>query len=138
MEGVQTTLDEQLLSVKFALVIAITLRPLAWRLTKHEWLGLESKENITYEKFTYDRSSLTTLICGRALLDLISDNWKIQWLRVSSPSGFFLVQNLSKMWDIKIERKYSVIIFPFFLKKNHQIWGRENFEKTFVTFGLYF
>jgi hypothetical protein len=138
LEGVQTTLDEQLLSVKFVLVIAITLRPLAWRLTKYEWLGLESKENITYEKFTYDRSSLSTLIWGRALLDLISDNWKIQQLRVSSPSGFFLMQNLIKMWEIKIERKYSMIIFPFFLKKNHQIWRRENFKKTFVTFGLYF
>jgi len=36
--------------------------PLAWRLTNYEWLGLESKENITYEKFTYDQSSLLTLI----------------------------------------------------------------------------
>jgi hypothetical protein len=56
---------------KFALVIAITLGPLAWRLTKYEWFGLETKENITYEKFTYDRSSLATLIWGCALLDLI-------------------------------------------------------------------
>lgn len=85
MEGVQTALDEELLSVKFALVIAITLRPLGWRLTKYEWLGLESKENITYEKFTYDQSSISTLIWGCAILDLISDNWKIQQLRVSSP-----------------------------------------------------
>lgn len=50
------------LGLEIALVIAIALWPLAWRLTNYEWIGLESKENITYEKFTYDQSSLSTLI----------------------------------------------------------------------------